>query len=145
MQLNLWTSVELFFCNRNRSHGHSSPKPPLLGCNRLVLSPLWTYIVHLDWNLLASVNETIVPHLNNRCMVPVGATITYWWTFIPLGDLFHTTRSSSEDWGPLIDCNSAPLTLPTIRSLDFLQVFQLLIGNQPFIIQLWSFSWSNMT
>ena len=38
-----------------------------------------------------------------------------------LGPPFHTTSSSSEDWFPLIDGDSDPLALPTIRSLAFLK------------------------
>ena len=39
--------------------------------------------------------ETIVPHLNNSPMVPVGAILTYCWPLSPLGFLFRITRSSS--------------------------------------------------
>ena len=85
------------------------------------------------------------PYLNNRSIVTVGARITCWWPLSPLRYLFYTTMSYSEDWVPWIDGESDPLTLPTIRSLDFLKTFQLIIGNQPSVIQLWSYSWSNMT
>ena len=54
-------------------------------------------------------------------MVPVGARLTDWWNLSPLGVLFHTTRSSSEDWGPWTDGDSDILTLPTIQFLSFLK------------------------
>ena len=78
-------------------------------------------------------------------MVPVGARLTDWWPLSPLGFLFHTTRSSSEDWVSWTDGDSDLLTLPTIRFLALLKLCQLLIVNQPSVIQLWSFYWSNMT
>ena len=71
-------------------------------------------------------------------MVPVGARLTDWWPLSPLGVLFHTTRSSSEDWGPLTDGDSDLLTLPTIRFLALLITCWLLFSNQPSVIQLWS-------
>ena len=78
-------------------------------------------------------------------MVPVGDRLTDWWPISPLGVLFHTTRSSSEYWGNLTDGDSDILTLPTIRFLYFLKTCQLLIGNQPSVIQIWSFYWLNIT
>ena len=38
-----------------------------------------------------------------------------------IGTLYLTTRSYSEDWGPLTDGNDDPLTLPIILSLDFIK------------------------
>ena len=39
-----------------------------------------------------------------------------------LGTLYLTNRYSSEDWGPRKDGDSVPLTLPTIFSLDLLNL-----------------------
>ena len=80
------------------------------------------------------------------CAWPMGA----WFPLVPgslndgvsflLGTLFLTTRSSSEDWVPWTDGDSDLLNLPTTRFLALLKTCQLLIGNQPSVIQLWSFS-----
>ena len=140
------------------SNCQSSPNPPLLVCNRLIFkSPLNMYC-SLRLEFVSSehvlfiktgiyrlqVFETIVPHLHNRRMVPVGARLTDGWPLSPIGVLFHTTRSSSEDWGPRTDGDSDILTLPTIRFLALIKLCQLLISNQPSVIKLWSFYWSNM-
>ena len=78
-------------------------------------------------------------------MVPVGDKLTDLWPLSPIGFLFRKTRSSWEYWGPWTDGDSYPLILPIIRSLSLLKTCQLLIGNQPSVIQLWSFYWYNMT
>ena len=71
-------------------------------------------------------------------MVSVGAIITDWWPISPIEFLFHTTSSSSEDWGTWTDGDSDLLTLPTIRFLALLNTCWLIFGNHPSVIQLGS-------
>ena len=62
-----------------------------------------------------------------------------------LGILSLTTRSSSEDWVPLIDGNSDPLAFPTICSLALLKRvnFSSAVNYSSYNYE--SSSWYNMT
>ena len=85
-------------------------------------------------------------------MVPIGAILTDWWNLSPLGVLFHTTRSSSEDLVPWTYGDSDLLTLPTIHFLALLKCVDCSSAiNHPssnsdhFIGRTWPWSLSSLT